>query len=73
MPSTITNDGRSTTWPEPTTPEVTPTLALFAALKRIPQAVLEAEGQAQQTEANVKQAGDHVKDAAEDAKDAFKG
>jgi uncharacterized protein YjbJ (UPF0337 family) len=33
---------------------------------------LRAEGQAEQTEANVKQAGDHVRDTAEDVKDAFR-
>ncbi|QHT56443.1 CsbD family protein [Cellulomonas sp. H30R-01] len=33
---------------------------------------LEAEGQADQTSANVKQAGDKAKDAVDDVKDAFK-
>ena len=33
---------------------------------------LEAEGQADQSEANIKQAGEKVKDAADDVKDAFK-
>ena len=33
---------------------------------------LQAEGEADQTKANVKQAGDKVKDAAENVKDAFK-
>jgi len=33
---------------------------------------LEAEGQADQSEANMKQAGEKVKDAADDVKDAFK-
>jgi uncharacterized protein YjbJ (UPF0337 family) len=33
---------------------------------------LEAEGKADQSEANVKQAGEKVKDAAGDVKDAFK-
>lgn len=33
---------------------------------------LQAEGQADQTAANVKQAGDNVKDAARDAKDALR-
>jgi uncharacterized protein YjbJ (UPF0337 family) len=33
---------------------------------------LEAEGQADQSEANVKQAGEKLKDAADDVKDAFK-
>ena len=33
---------------------------------------LEAEGQADPSEANVKQAGEKVKDAAGDVKDAFK-
>jgi len=33
---------------------------------------LEAEGRADQSEANVKQAGEKVKDAADDVKDAFK-
>ncbi|MEZ5092589.1 CsbD family protein [Nocardioides sp.] len=33
---------------------------------------LEAEGRADQAEANVKSAGDKVKDAAEDVKDAFR-
>jgi uncharacterized protein YjbJ (UPF0337 family) len=33
---------------------------------------LRAEGQADQTESNIKQAGEKVKDAAEDVKDAFK-
>jgi uncharacterized protein YjbJ (UPF0337 family) len=33
---------------------------------------LEAEGQADQTEANIKQAGEKVKDAADKVKDAFK-
>ena len=32
---------------------------------------LEAEGQADQSEANVKQAGEKLKDAADDVKDAF--
>ncbi len=32
---------------------------------------LEAEGQADQLEANAKQAADHVRDAAKDAKDAL--
>jgi uncharacterized protein YjbJ (UPF0337 family) len=34
---------------------------------------MQAEGKADQTEANVKQSGDKLKDAASDAKDAFKG
>ncbi|MDC7121982.1 CsbD family protein [Cellulomonas fimi] len=33
---------------------------------------LEAEGQADQTSANVKQAGDKARDAVDDVKDAFK-
>ena len=33
---------------------------------------LEAEGQRDQSKANVKQAGEKVKDAADDVKDAFK-
>jgi len=33
---------------------------------------LEAEGQVDQTKANLKQAGDDVKQAGEDVKDAFK-
>ena len=33
---------------------------------------MEAEGKADQSEANVKQAGDKAKDAVEDVKDAFK-
>ena len=33
---------------------------------------LEAEGQRDQSKANVKQAGEKVKDAADDIKDAFK-
>ncbi|GAA1899679.1 CsbD family protein [Asanoa iriomotensis] len=33
---------------------------------------LQAEGQADQTQARTKQAGEHVKDAGRDIKDAFK-
>ena len=33
---------------------------------------MKAEGQVDQTEADLKNAGEHVKDAASDAKDAFK-